>query len=102
MRCGRDRAHLQTLFTVISGVDKLVRRSEGNVRVVVYHDRSDVCLGIPGGGSFGELEAVEKHPPIHLLHGLGREHEEKLLQHGVHDKSTGTSQHLDAAPCIRY
>lgn len=60
-------AHLKIRPTVVSGVDVLVRRPEGNVRVVVDLDGSDFCLGVSGCGCLGKLEAVEEHLTVHLL-----------------------------------
>lgn len=62
-----DVAHLKIRPAVVSCVDVLVRRPEGNVRVVVDLDGSDLCLRVSGGGCLGKLEAVEEHLAVHLL-----------------------------------
>lgn len=64
--------HLQAFFSVVSRVDGLVRRPEGDVRVVVDHDGGDVRLGISGDDRFGELDLIEKQPSVYLLSGWMR------------------------------
>lgn len=58
--------YLKVWSAVVSSVDVLERRSEGNVRVVVDLDWTDVCLGVPGSGRLRQLEAVEEHLTVDL------------------------------------